>query len=381
MEVYFDNSATTRPYEEVCEEMSVAMREYFANPSSLHKLGLKSQRRLVEAREAIGKTINASKEEILFTSGGSESNNTILRGLGKPGSHIITTSFEHPSVLTTCKELEENGVKITYLKLDSHGRINLDELKNNITKDTVLVSIMHVNNEIGTISDLEAIGKIIKENSKRAKFHVDGVQSYGKFKIDVNKFNIDFYTVSAHKIHGPKGIGFLYMRKGLNIPSLISGGSQESGKRAGTENLPAIVGMQKASELTISKLDESFNNLVELKAYFVDRLQEIDNIIINSPIEEYVSPYILNVSFIGVRAEVLLHMLEEENVFVSTGSACSSKKIISKGSHVLNAIGLKPNEIEGAIRFSFSGENTKAEVDHTMEALKKSLLFLRRFKR
>lgn len=381
MEVYFDNSATTKPYKEVCEKMSLAMGEYFANPSSLHKLGLKSQRRLTEAREFIAKTINASKEEIFFTSGGSEGNNSIVRGLAKKGNHIITTSFEHPSVLATCKELEEKGVKVTYLNLDKNGRIDLEELKNSINKDTVLVSIMHVNNEIGTISNLESIGKIIKENSHRARFHVDGVQSYGKFEIDVKKFNIDFYTVSAHKIHGPKGVGFLYMRKDLNIPPLMTGGGQERGFRAGTENLVGIIGLQKASEITISKLNESFNIVAELKAYFIDKLSDIDNIKINSPIADHITPYILNVSFVGIRAEVLLHMLEEEGVFISTGSACSSNKIRSKGSHVLNAIGLKPEQIEGAIRFSFNGENTKAEVDYTIEALKKSLLFLRRFKR
>ena len=381
MEVYFDNSATTKAYDEVCEDMSLAMKEYYANPSSLHKLGLKCQRRLMEARENIAKSINASKEELLFTSGGSESNNTVLRGLAKKGNHIITTLFEHPSVLLTCKELEEKGVRVTYLKHDSMGRIDLNELENSITKDTVLVSIMHVNNEIGTISDIAAISKVIRGKSQRAKFHIDGVQGYGKFRVDVKKLDIDFYSMSAHKIHGPRGIGFLYMRKDLNVSSLISGGSQEFGHRAGTENIAAIVGMEKACEITLENIDKSIENVMELKSYFVDRLKEIKDIRINSPIEEFISSYILNVSFIGARAEVILHLLEDSDIFVSTGSACSSKKVISKGSHVLNAIGLKPNEIEGAIRFSFSGENTKSEVDHTIEALKKSLTFLRRFKR
>ncbi|MGL4763260.1 MAG: cysteine desulfurase family protein [Sarcina sp.] len=381
MEVYFDNSATTKPYEEVCEDMSLAMREYFANPSSLHKLGLKCQRRLIEARENIARTINATKEEILFTSGGSEGNNTVLRGIAKSGNHIITTEFEHPSVLDTCRDLESKGVRVTYLKLDSNGRIDLEALKNSITKDTVLVSIMHVNNEVGSISDLEAIGKVIKENSQRAKYHVDGVQGYGKFKVDVKKLNIDFYSMSAHKIHGPKGTGFLYMKKDLGFASLITGGGQESGHRAGTENLPGIIGMEKACSITVKNLEKSLVNVTELKTYFVEKLNEIEDIRINSPIEECISPYILNVSFIGVRAEVLLHLLEDSDVFISTGSACSSKKVISKGSHVLNAIGLKPTEIEGAIRFSFSGENTKEEVDYVIEALKKSLVFLRRFKR
>lgn len=381
MEVYFDNSATTRAYDEVCDDMSFAMKEFFANPSSLHKLGLKCQRRLIEAREYMAKTINASKEEILFTSGGSESNNTVLRGIAKSGNHIITTAFEHPSVLLTCKELEDKGVRVTYLGLDSMGRIDLNELENSITKDTVLVSIMHVNNEVGTINDIEKISKVIREKSHRAKIHVDGVQSFGKFDIDVKKLDIDFYSMSAHKIHGPRGVGFLYMKKELNVAALITGGSQESGVRAGTENLAGIVGMQTASRITLEKLDESFDSVKELKAYFVERLKEIDNIKINSPMEAFISPYILNVSFVGARAEVLLHLLEDSDIFVSTGSACSSKKVISKGSHVLNAIGLKPNEIEGAIRFSFCSTNTKDEVDYVIDALKKSLTFLRRFKR
>ncbi|MGL4990191.1 MAG: cysteine desulfurase family protein [Sarcina sp.] len=381
MEVYFDNSATTRAYDEVCDEVALGMKEYFANPSSLHKLGLKCQRRLTEAREFMGKTINASKEEILFTSGGSESNNTVIRGITKSGNHIITTEYEHPSVLLTCKELEEKGVRVTYLKLDSLGRINIQELENSINKDTVLVSIMHVNNEVGTINDIEDIVKKVRAKSHRAKIHVDGVQSYGKFAIDVKKLDIDFYSMSAHKIHGPRGIGFLYIKKDLGVASLITGGSQESGRRAGTENIAGIIGMQKASEMTLENLNESFEKVTELKKYFVEKLKEVKDIKINSPIDSFMSPYILNVSFIGARAEVLLHLLEDHDIFVSTGSACSSKKVISKGSHVLNAIGLKANEIEGAIRFSFSSENTKEEVDYVIAALNKSLTFLRRFKR
>lgn len=381
MEVYFDNSATTKPYEEVCDEVFKAMKEYYGNPSSLHSLGLKSQRKLIEAKEIIAKTINASKEEILFTSGGSESNNTVLRGLAKPGLHIITTTYEHPSVLETCKELEENGVSITYLKVDSSGRINLEDLKNNIRKDTVLVSIMHVNNEIGSINDLKEISKIVREKSSRAKLHVDGVQSYGKFKVDVREYDLDFYSASAHKIHGPKGVGFLYMKKGTVLKSLITGGSQEAGRRAGTENLYSIIGFAKAAEITFRKIDENFNKVEKLKEYFIEKLSEITDIKINSNHDKLTSPYILNVSFLGIRAEVLLHILEEKGIFVSTGSACSSKSISKKGSHVLHSIGLCPKEIEGAIRFSFSGDNTLEEVDYTINALKEALVFLRRLKR
>lgn len=381
MEVYFDNSATTKPYNEVCDEVFNAMKEYYGNPSSLHSLGLKSQRKLMEAKETIGKTINASKEEILFTSGGSESNNTVLRGLAKPGLHIITTTYEHPSVLETCKDLEDKGVAITYLNVDSTGKINLDDLQNSIRKETVLISIMHVNNEIGSINDIKEISKIVRSKSSRAKLHVDGVQSYGKFKVDVKDCDLDFYSASAHKIHGPKGVGFLYVKKDIMFKSLITGGSQETGRRAGTENLYSILGFAKAAEITFGKLNENLNNVKELKNHFINRLSEINDIKINSLNEEVISSYILNVSFLGVRAEVLLHLLEEKGIFVSTGSACSSKSISKKGSHVLNSIGLCSKEIEGAIRFSFCGYNTIEEVDYTINALKEALVFLRRLKK
>ncbi|MGL5615216.1 MAG: cysteine desulfurase family protein [Sarcina sp.] len=381
MEVYFDNSATTKPYDEVCEEVYNAMKEYYGNPSSLHSLGLKSQRKLMEAKEAIGKTINATKEEILFTSGGSESNNTILRGLAKSGLHIITTAYEHPSILETCNELKENGVSITYLKVNNFGQIDLEELKNSIRKETVLVSVMHVNNEIGSINNIKEISKIVRQKSGRAKIHVDGVQSYGKFKVDVKDLDIDFYSASAHKIHGPKGVGFLYVKKDTMFKPFITGGSQESGRRAGTENLYSILGFVKASEITFKNLNESFDNALKVKSYFIEKLSDIKEIKINSLNTSDFSPYILNISFLGVRAEVLLHILEEKGIFVSTGSACSSKSIVKKGSHVLNSIGLASKEIEGAIRFSFCGYNTIEEVDYTIVALKEALMFLRRLKR
>ena len=380
MEVYFDNSATTKPSEEVVEVMKNAMMDYYGNPSSLHSLGLKCQNKLIEAKKDIAEKIGAVKEEIFFTSGGSESNNMILKNFAKVGNHIITTKFEHASVLNTLKDLERSGVNVTYLNVDEFGFIDLKELEEAITKNTVLVSIMQVNNEIGSIQDLKEIGKIIKEKSQRARFHVDGVQGFGKIKIDVKKCNIDFYSASAHKIHGPKGIGFCYVRKGLSINPLIQGGGQEFGMRAGTENIPGILSFVKASDLAFHTLDENYNKVLEVKRYFIERLKEIKDIKINSPLIDNVTPYILNVSFFGVRAEVLLHMLEEKGIFVSTGSACSSKSAGTKGSHVLNAIGLEQKCIQGAIRFSFSKYNTKEEVDYTIENLQKSLKFLRRIK-
>lgn len=376
MEAYLDNSATTKPYDEVIEIMAVTMKNNYGNPSSAHNLGLMAEKTLNESRELLAKTINASKEEIIFTSGGSESNNFLIRGFVTQGGHIITTKIEHPSVLQTCKALESQGVRVTYLDVDNSGRISIEELRNNICKETQLISIMHVNNEIGIIQDIEAIGKVIKEESSRAKFHVDAVQSYGKFKIDVKKCNIDLLSISGHKIHGPRGIGFACIRKGLVIRPLIYGGGQEKGSRSGTENLAAIVGLAKASEIMHSHRTENYNKVQKLKAYFTDKLQGIENIKINSELNNYYSPYILSVSFRGVRSEVLLHSLEEKNIYVSTGSACSSKD--EKLSSVLTAIGLKKEEIKGTIRFSFSEQNTVEDIDYTVENLIKSIKFLRR---
>ena len=380
MNVYFDNSATTKPYDEVIEAVSKGMKEYFCNPSSLHKIGMNCEKRLNEAREYFASTIKCNKEEIYFTSGGSEGNNLILKGLLKPGHHFITTAFEHHSIISTCKQLEEKGVKVTYLDVDSEGRISLEDLEEAITKDTVLVSIMQVNNEIGVIQDIEAIGKLIKERSSRAKFHVDAVQGYGKLPIDVNKSNVDFLTVASHKIHGPKGVGFIYIKKGIILNSLISGGSQEKGIRAGTENLPGIIGFEKAAQMTFEEMESRYDKVLELKKYFVERLNEIKDIRVNGEIDGF-SPYILNVSFLGVRAEVLLHLLEEQNIYVATGSACTSKSSAAHGSYVIKSLGLSNKEVESAIRFSFSYENTKEEVDYTIDVLKKSLMFLRRVKR
>lgn len=380
MNIYFDNSATTMPYDEVIQEVSNGMKEYFGNPSSLHKIGMKCEKRLNEVREYFASTIKCNRDEIYFTSGGSEGNNLILKGLLKPGHHFITTTFEHHSIINTCKELEANGVKITYLDVDSEGRISLEDLEEAIRKETTLISIMYVNNEMGAIQDLEAIGNLIKERSSRAKFHVDAVQGYGKLPIDVNKAKIDFLTVAGHKIHGPKGTGFVYIKKGIVLNSLISGGGQEKGLRAGTENLPAIIGFEKAAKITFENIDERYKYISELKEYFIEKLKDIKDVRINSGMNSF-SPYILNVSFLGVRAEVLLHLLEDSGIYVATGSACTSKSSAAHGSYVIKALGLNNKEIESAIRFSFSYQNTKEEIDYTIDVLKKSLMFLRRVKR
>lgn len=376
MEVYFDNSATTKPYREVVQVVADTMENCYGNASSAHGLGLEAERKLNEARNIIAKTINCSGNDIIFTSGGSESNNFLIRGFVREGAHIITTGIEHPSVLNTCSELYNKGLKITYLKVDRMGKIDLNELKNSINKDTQLVSIMHVNNELGIIQDLETIGKIIKEKSSRAKFHVDGVQSYGKLNIDVEKLNIDLFSASGHKIHGPKGIGFAYIRKGLVPKPLIFGGGQERTFRSGTENLPGIAGLAKAAEVITNNMQENYEKIEELKEYFIEQLNSFEKIKINSGVGAEYSPYVLSVSFEGVKGEVLLHALEADGIYVSTGSACSARS--HHESHVLKAIGLKPEQIRGTIRFSFSEQNTKEEVDYTIKSLNKNLKFLRR---
>ena len=382
MEVYFDNSSTTKPLDKIIDEVAFGMKEFYGNPSSLHNLGLKSERKIKECREVLAKTINSSENEIHFNAGGSEGNNLVLKGILKPGTHLITTPFEHASILNTIKRLEEGGVKVTFLKIDENGKVDLEHLKNSITKETVLVSIVHVNNELGVIQDLKTIGAIIKESSTRAKFHVDGVQSYGKLHIDVKKMNIDFLTVSAHKFHGPKGVGFIYIKKPSNVLPLIEGGSQEFGVRAGTQNIPGIMGLSLAAKLAYEKMDENYNKVFEIKKRFIEKLKNIEDIRINSLLNEDFSPYILNVSFKGVKGEVLLHFFEEAGIYVSTGSACSSKEREKiGGSYVLKALGLTNDEISGGIRFSFSDDNKIEEVDYVINILEEGLKFLRRIKK
>lgn len=382
MEIYLDSAATTKPKEEVIEAICDGMKKYYANPSSSHKLGMQSENKLNECREVIAQTINCNSDEIYFTSGGSEGNNLVIKGIVKPGTHLITTPIEHSSIKNTVEALEKSGVKVTYLSVNELGEVDIEKLREAITKDTVLVSIMFVNNEVGSIQNLKEIGEAIKSVSSRAKFHVDGVQGYGKLPIDVKKMKIDALTVSGHKIHGPKGVGFCYLTKGMSLLPHIHGGAQEKGLRAGTENLHGIIGLTVAVKDIFKNINLNYEKVSEIKEYMIKRLSEIDDIRINSPMNEKFSPYILNVSFRGIRGEVLLHLLEDANIFVSTGSACTSK---SKGgvigSHVLEAMSLSKKDVEGAVRFSFSAENTKEEIDKTIDTLKKGLVFLRRIKR
>lgn len=363
MNIYLDNGATTKVAKEVIDEMNKAFENY-GNPSSLHKLGRQSKEHLEIARETIAKKLNAKPNQIIFTSGGSESNNFVLKSIeGK----IITTKIEHPSILNTCKTLQKNGAELIFLDVDPEGYINLEQLKKNI-KGTKLVSIMHANNEIGTIQNLEEIGKICKENN--VLFHTDAVQSFTKTELDVEKFNLDFVSLSAHKIHGPKGIGALYARNPRLLKPLIEGGSQENKKRAGTENVPGILGFAKATEI-ITK--EDIKRMTKLRNKLIEELLKIPETKLNGPKERLCNN--INISFKRIEGESILLHLDDEDIQVSTGSACSSSSL--QPSHVLTALGLKPEIAHGSIRFTLSKYTTEQEIEITIQAVPKIIKKLR----
>ena len=377
MEIYLDNSATTKPYQEVVDKMVYALTTDYANPSSLHRKGIEVEKNIKAIRQDIARTIGVKDKEIYFTSGGTESNNAIIRGVAnlykKRKNHIISTVIEHPSVLNTLKDLEEDGFEVTYLNVDKEGKINIEELKNSIKPSTSLITIMHVNNEIGTIQPIEEIGKYLKTLKEKVYFHVDAVQSYAKVNFKPSRYNIDFMSVSGHKLHGPKGIGFMYIKENNRLKPILTGGGQEIGIRSGTENVPGIYGLGEAVKILNKDLNKTIEKVAKLKNLLKEEIvKNIDDIKINSP--EGGVCHILNISFKDVRGEVLLHYLEKKGIYVSTGSACSSKK---KGSHVLNAIGLTSNEIEGAIRFSLSDLNTEEEIIEVVKILKESVSDLR----
>lgn len=376
MFVYLDNSATTRQYDQVTEVMKDAMENYFGNPSSLHSLGLASEKEVRRSRQITATALGAKEEEIIFNSGGTEGDNTVLYGIAharrREGKKIITSKVEHPAVLEACKVLENEGFQVEYIGVDGKCRLDMEQLRAAIDEETTLISIMAVNNETGAKMPVSEIAKL-KGN---AVFHTDGVQAFGK--IDLKNIGADFITVSGHKIHGPKGVGALYARKGVRLPAFIAGGGQERGMRSGTENVPGIIGFGKAVEKACGNLEKRTAHMAEIRAYFLAGLQaEISDIRLNGPEDpsEAVSA-VLNISFMGTRGEVLLHTLEQDNIFVSTGSACSSNK---KGqSHVLSAMGLTPKEIEGAIRFSFSEFNTLEEMDYVISKVKDAVARFRR---
>ncbi len=374
MRVYLDNGATTQVGKGVVKAMEPYFLKVYGNASSLHTFGQEAKKALEESRKIIAKKINAEPEEIIFTSGGTESDNLALKGIAfankDKGKHIITTKIEHHAVERTCKFLESDGFKVTYLDVDKEGFINLEQLKDSITKDTILVSIIHANNEIGTIQDIESIGKLCKE--KNIYFHTDTVQSLTKVPIDVKNQNITLASFSAHKIHGPKGIGALYIKKGTKIKKILDGGAQENNIRAGTENIPSIIGFAKAVE--ISKEDD-LKRMEKLRDYFIERtLKEIPETKLNGPKKERLCNNI-NITFKYIEGEALLIKLDDKGIAVSTGSACSSREL--KPSHVLTAIGLHPAMAHGSIRFTLSKFTTKEELDYTIKNVKEVVAELR----
>ncbi len=377
--IYLDNSATTRPHKEVVEVMIKAMEVGFGNPSSLHRLGMAAEKSVRQSREQIAGFLGVSRDEIYFTSGGTASNNLSIIGaanaMARRGNHIITTKIEHPATLESCKYLQKKGFEISYLEVDKEGIVDVDQLDSLLTSGTILVSVMHVNNEIGTVQPIEKIGQIIKNKSK-ALFHVDAVQSFGKIKIPMAVAKIDLLSASGHKIHGPKGIGLIYIKNGIRVEPILYGGGQEKNVYPGTENTPAILGFSTATAIANTGIDARYGHVSKVKARLLEGIVgEIPDIKINGG-QDQCLPYVLNVSFLGTRSEVLLHMLEQEEIYVSTGSACSSNK---KGdSHVLTTIKLKPAELESAIRFSFSSDNTEEEMDIALEKLKKSVADMRK---
>lgn len=383
MLAYLDNSATTRQSDEVTRTMIDAAENSYGNPSSLHRLGVNSEKLVKSSRKKLAAAAGTKEDEIYFTSGGTESDNTAILGaymmLHRQGNHIITTEIEHPAVLECFKRLKQQGAEVTHIGVDSRGYINIDQLASAINDDTILVSVMHANNESGAVQPIADIAALIKRKSSKAVFHCDAVQSYGKIPVNAGASGIDLLSASAHKIHGPKGMGLLYVRKDLHLPPYLIGGGQEHGMRSGTENVPGIAGFGAAAESAFENMSDNYKKVTELRDRLLTGIKsKIDDIKVNSPVDagKDCMPHILNISFLGTRGEVLLHMLEQSDVYVSTGSACSSHK--KGGSHVLTAMGLTPDEIEGALRFSISPYNTIEEIDYAVDKLKKAVASNRR---
>jgi len=383
VEAYFDNAATTRALDCVKDIVVKTMTEDYANPAAKHRKGMEAEQYIRQARAVIAKTLKVEEKEILFTSGGSESNNMALVGAAmankRRGNHIISTAIEHPSVYNPLTFLEEQGFEITFLSVDRDGHISLDELKQAIRPETILVSVMYVNNEVGAVEPVEEISRLIKAENPDIIFHVDAIQAYGKYIIRPKKQGIDLMAVSGHKFHGPKGVGFLYINKGIKIKPLIYGGGQQWNLRAGTENVPGVAGLGMAAAEMYNGHEQKVNQLVELKNHMIDRLAEIDDTTVNSKRDLDSAPQIVSASFAGVRSEVLLHALEDKGIYVSSGSACSSHHPGVSGT--LKGIGIPQKLLDSTLRFSFGLFNTKEEIDYCIDVLKELLPVLRRYQR
>lgn len=383
MEAYFDNSATTRVLDSVRDIVVKTMTEDYGNAASKHGRGVRAEQYIREARSIIAKSLKVEEKEIIFTSGGSESNNMALIGAAmanrRRGSHIISTNVEHSSVYNTLGFLEEQGFEITYLPVDAQGHISLEQLKESLRPETILVSVMYVNNEVGSVEPVEDISRVIKENQPGALLHVDAIQAYGKYEIRPRRQGIDLMSVSGHKLHGPKGVGFLYVGDKVKVKPLIYGGGQQRGMRSGTENVPGVAGLGAAVKEMYTNHKEKVDYLYGLKEHFMDRIREVEGCTVNSQPGRESAPQIVSVSFQGIRGEVLLHALEEREIYVSSGSACSSSHPGISGT--LKGIGVKQELLDSTLRFSFGMFNKKEEIDYTIETLKELLPALRRYRR
>lgn len=383
MEAYLDNSATTRCSDRAFALMQKVLLEDYGNPSSLHMKGVEAERYVKAAREKIAKTLKVTEKEIIFTSGGTESNNLAILGTAfanrRAGNRIITTAVEHASVANPMKFLEEEGFEVIYLPVDENGVISLKDLEEALSEQTILVSLMHVNNEIGAVEPVEEAAALVHEKCPKALVHVDAIQSYGKFRIYPKKSGIDLLSVSGHKIHGPKGSGFLYVKEKTKIKPIIYGGGQQNGMRSGTENVPGIAGLGEAAAEIYEDFKDKQDRLYALKERFIQAVTTIPGVSVNGKTGRDSAPHIVSVSVEGVRAEVLLHSLEDKQIYVSSGSACSSNK--PAVSRTLKGIGLKQNLLDSTVRFSFSVHTTEEEIDYAADVLKTLVPALQKYTR
>lgn len=381
MEAYFDNSATTKVLDCVKDAVVDAMCVNYGNAAAKHRKGVEAENLIREAKKAIADTLKVQEKEILFTSGGTESNNTALIGTAlanrRAGKHLITTGVEHPSIYNTMSFLEEMGFEVTYLPVDHLGHISLEDLEKAIREDTILVSVMYVNNEVGAVEPIEAISQCIKKKNPKTLFHVDAIQAYGKYKIRPKKQGIDLLSVSGHKIHAPKGVGFLYIRDGVKIRPILFGGGQQKGMRSGTENVPGCVGLGVAAREAYKDFDAHIEKLYTLREHLIAGLKPLGGVTINGSEDRTNAPQIVSASFEGVRSEVLLHALEDKGVYVSSGSACSSNHPGISGT--LKGIGVKKELLDSTIRFSLGDLNTEEEVNYAIGVLGELLPVLRRY--
>lgn len=381
MEAYFDNSATTKVLDCVKDAVVDAMCVNYGNAAAKHRKGVEAENLIREAKKAIADTLKVQEKEILFTSGGTESNNTALIGTAlanrRAGKHLITTGVEHPSIYNTMSFLEEMGFEVTYLPVDHMGHISLEDLEKAIREDTILVSVMYVNNEVGAVEPIEAISQCIKKKNPKTLFHVDAIQAYGKYKIRPKKQGIDLLSVSGHKIHAPKGVGFLYIRDGVKIRPILFGGGQQKGMRSGTENVPGCVGLGVAAREAYKDFDARIEKLYTLREHLIAGLKPLGGVTINGSEDRTNAPQIVSASFEGVRSEVLLHALEDKGVYVSSGSACSSNHPGISGT--LKGIGVKKELLDSTIRFSLGDLNTEEEVNYAIGVLGELLPVLRRY--